>query len=968
MILFLFFCSGATALVYEVVWSKYLSLMLGSTVQAQTVVLAVFMGGLALGNRLIGARADLLQKPLSAYGYLEVLIGLYAFFFHAIYSLADQGFIAVGTKVFENSTGMFLLKGGLSVGLLLLPTMLMGGTLPLLAVWLQRRSDDAGRWSARFYSTNSLGAVCGAFVAGFLLIPNLGLVTSLQATAMVNVLIGMAAIGLGRKLGETTQPGPTESTAASAASDAGVAPMSSTMRWAALLVALTGAVSMGLEVLASRSLTLIFGASLQAFAVVLMGFILGIGAGSAAVASPRLKRWRSEGAIIGVLLVAAGLVGGLVLGIEQWVELYRHIKTGLAQTHMGYRFYQAINAGFSLVILGLPAALIGAVLPLCLRWVSGGGEGFGNRVGRLLTWNTLGAVVGVLLTGFILMPQAGLRNAFNLLAFLLCVPALLLAWTARKRLATAAAAALAVGLLLSCVAGGRDWRHVFSSGIFRIRESTVDESLIPERKRSVKILFYEDAPDATVTVEQSGPGQGLQADIGLRINGKAEASTRGDLTTQLLLAHLPMLARPGSEDVFVLGLASGISCSGFLAHPIKHLTVADNCEPVTRAVDFFAPWNRGVKTNPVTRLRIEDARTVLKLENKDYDVIVSEPSNPWFASVGSVFSHEFYELARKRLKPGGIMVQWFHVYEMNDQIVEMVLRTFGASFPVMEIWDANEGDLILLGSDRPWTTSVAELRKGYERESVRRDLESIGLGRPELLLTRLFASQRIASQIAGPGFIQTDGLPILEYQAPVAFFVGATAQRVMRFDERTWQAGFATAERRTVLAALDDRELREVFGRGTINRELWNTVTDRLKRAAAGGAGNKSSGLVTPCVFNPASGDSASLLPAEAGSALAALVEARVQLQRGEGDVVKHAQLIRGRLAEQFVATGAQTPERTAAEFAAVAARACLVNRQYQLSRDLLALGFKFDAESGELSFLARLLEREAPSAPAPKN
>ena len=211
MILFLFFCSGATALVYEVVWSKYLSLMLGSTVQAQTVVLAVFMGGLALGNRLIGRRSDLLQKPLVAYGYLEVCIGLYAFFFSSIYAFADKIYIAVGSRLFESAVGMFLLKSALSLGLLLLPTILMGGTLPLLAAWLQRQSDDAGRWSARFYSTNSLGAVCGSFIAGFFLIRALGLVSALQITAFVNVLIGVTAVGLGRKLADEA-PAPSAAT------------------------------------------------------------------------------------------------------------------------------------------------------------------------------------------------------------------------------------------------------------------------------------------------------------------------------------------------------------------------------------------------------------------------------------------------------------------------------------------------------------------------------------------------------------------------------------------------------------------------------------------------------------------------------------------------------------------------------------------------------------------------------------
>ena len=184
LVLFLFFWSGATALVYEVIWSKYLTLMLGSTVQAQTVVLAVFMGGLALGNRLFGARADQAPQPLAIYGYVEVAIGLYAFFFNGFYQFADALFVLLGTGLLDHRALLLLLKGGLSVALLLGPTVLMGGTLPLLAAWLQRESSDAGRWSARFYSVNSLGAVFGAGMAGFFLVQSLGMVSSLQVTSM----------------------------------------------------------------------------------------------------------------------------------------------------------------------------------------------------------------------------------------------------------------------------------------------------------------------------------------------------------------------------------------------------------------------------------------------------------------------------------------------------------------------------------------------------------------------------------------------------------------------------------------------------------------------------------------------------------------------------------------------------------------------------------------------------------------
>src|SRR3954467_14946433 len=202
LVLILFFCSGATALIYEVLWSKYLSLMFGSTVQAQTVVLAVFMGGLALGNRLLGRRSAQVKQPLAVYGYVELSIGLYAFFFQSIYSSADKLFISLGSHIADNGPALLLLKGALAVGLLLVPTVLMGGTLPLLASWLERQIADAGRGSARFYSTNSLGAVFGSGIAGFYLVQQWGMVASLQWAAFANLAVALAAIAISRNQGD----------------------------------------------------------------------------------------------------------------------------------------------------------------------------------------------------------------------------------------------------------------------------------------------------------------------------------------------------------------------------------------------------------------------------------------------------------------------------------------------------------------------------------------------------------------------------------------------------------------------------------------------------------------------------------------------------------------------------------------------------------------------------------------------
>ena len=838
IVLLLFFCSGATALIYEVLWSKYLALMLGSTVQAQTLVLAVFMGGLALGNRLFGRRSDATANPLTLYGKLEMAIGLYAFIFHLLHRLADRLFVTTGAPLLEQPAALLALKAILSICLLLGPTILMGGTLPLIAAWLNRQGTDAGRLSARFYSVNSLGAVCGAWLAGFVLVQAMGMAASLQLTALLNIAIGLAALGLGRNapvaaLDERpTKKDHGSQTAAPALMEAPLItnPASLITNSSSLsltIVALSGAISMGLEVLAARSLVLIFGASLQAFAIVLMSFILGIGLGGAVMASPRTRIWSRESATTVLLLGAAAWIGLLVAGVEQWVEFYRWVKTGIARTETGYSFHQAFSATMSLVVLGIPAGLLGAVLPLWIRELPQSGLELGRSVGRLLTWNTIGAVAGTLITGFVLMPRLGLRGAFLTLALGLCIAAWLLGRKFQRAAHQFTAGTVGAGLLLVGAMGGDTWQHLMSSGIFRLRETELGKDLVGHRKRHIKIHFYEDAADASVAVEQ-GDGAGASDQIVLRINGKPDATSRGDLATQYLLAHLPMLAKPESKDVFVLGFGSGVTAGALLGHPVDRIVIAENCAPVLRAGKFFEPWNRGVLTNRLARIVNEDARTMLKLSPQRYDAIISEPSNPWMVGVGSVFSREFYQLCASRLKDGGIMAQWFHVYEMHDGIVALVLHTFASIFPHLEVWDPGTGDLILLGSQTPWATGPDVWRRVFDRAEPEKDLAAIGLNAPEALWARQLASQSTTHAFIENGPEQSDEFPVLEYAAPKAFFIGASAKEFLQFDERTRQHQLAPRPKRASLSDASDTLLAPVFPQfGSVNPDAAQAARAR---------------------------------------------------------------------------------------------------------------------------------------------
>lgn len=955
-VLAVFFCSGATALIYEVVWSKYLAQMLGSTIYAQTVVLGVFMGGLALGNHWFGARADRLVAPIKAYGFIELAIGLYAFFFPYLFAAADKLFIRLGSAALGNAACLLMLKGTLSLILLIGPTVLMGGTLPLLVTFLQRSSLDAGRRSARFYSVNSLGAVSGSAIAGFYLIQNWGMVASLQIAALVNVLICGAALLLSR----TLEPAARSAVPAEAEATAPVLD-GRPLAWASVLVALTGGISMGLEVLSARSMALLFGSSLQSFAIVLIAFILGIGLGSAAVASPRFRAWNSAKAITILLIAAALWIGLLVFRIESWVEVYRLSRSGLARTTAGYVFHQWLATGIALFVLGIPAALIGAVLPLLIRATTVA-TGLSRQVGRLLTWNTIGAVAGVLVTGFVLMPALGLRNAYLLLALGLVVAGGIAARRAlAHRLVIASGAAAALLMTFMCV-GNNDWRNVMSSGVFRAREMEVDPQALTLRKKHIKIHFYKDAPDATVSIEQ-GDGIGASPDLGLRLNGKTDASSRGDLCTQLLIGHVPMAANPEAKEIFILGLGSGITGGAILSHPVANLTIAENCKPIIRAAKYFEPWNNGVLTNPLTRVVCEDARTVLKLSPKKYDVIITQPSNPWMAGVGSVFSREYYQLGASRLKEGGIMAQWFHVYDMHDGIISLVLRTFGSVFPHMEIWDSGSGDLILLGGLKPWSSDSAVYDRLFQRPSVRRDLERVGIKSREAFWARQLASQATAFAIAGPGPVQTDQFPILEYEAPRAFYIGARAKGMARFDERTWQTELAPPEKRAALRALDDSALRAIFGEySTINEELRGHLAWRLNRGVGASADFRP---WWPCVFR--------IEPAEAALAQAStdssddeqkrVMAAAGQMRRGGSDRIAGINAMLTLLRERGPGSEWSVPH-----YAGMAVKASVAAGNLQRATEVLAAALQLNPDDAELNFLFRVVERQHTSLTSERN
>ena len=957
-VLLLFFASGATALVYEVLWSKYLTIMLGSTVQAQTVVLAVFMGGLAIGNRLFGKLSMTIKNPLLGYGVMEILIGVYALFFPNIYRAADWTFVAIGSNFSTATFALLLLKLFISVALLLIPTVLMGGTLPLIASWIEKQPGfEFGARVGIFYAVNSLGAMTGAGLAGFYLIQNYGMVGTLALAATANILIGLVAGFLAKH--HQFEVGAPKRTADTAANIEPVETPPAAASWFAMLVALTGGVSMGLEVLSARSLALIAGGSLQAFALVLMSFILGIGLGSMIISSTQAARRYSIHMIYALLLIAASFVLFNVVFIEQGTLLYAQARYGLAPNSVGYVWHRLFLAIFSFFVLGLPAACLGSVVPLSIRLLQGSSRALGDQVGRLLTANTIGAVLGVLITGFVLMPLLGVRVAFAALAILLMVAAAFIAvMRSHKRVAVVAMAMIASSILLVSFTG-ENWRYVLGSGVYRMRNIYPTKEFWKVRKATTELLYYKDSADATVAVERSPESRDTEPQTTLRINGKTDASSRGDLATQYLVAHLPMMAKPDAKNVFVLGFGSGITGGALLGHPIERLTIAENCGPVLEAGHYFNKWNRGVLTNARTTIRRDDARAVLKLGQTKYDIIINEPSNPWVAGVASVFSKEFYELCASRVVDGGIVAQWFHSYEMNDYIVMMVVRTFASVFPNMEIWETQQGDLVFLGSNKAWDSSPAQYQKLFDLPRVRADLAELKITTGVGLWAKQLASQKTAFAIAGDGPIQTDDFPILEYAAPEAFFRGEEARTLHLYDERTMQFPLASKDKIQTLRALPLELLVGAYSYGTSNPDIRAFLTAMVNRS------NGGSDRVDPLghiVFRTANSyPEHPPIPLNSTPEFTECLKLEAQILRNPANWKEPAARLEQILTSLMEKENLSPRDFRPSYYAAFLARHAIGDTDYHTAFRLLQLGLAFPQERDQLFFLSRVLDRIVP-------
>ena len=825
-----FFLSGGTALVYEVVFLRMLGLVFGHTVHAVATVLIVFMGGLALGSALFGGLTPRIRSPIQAYGWLELGIGAWAALLPMLFAWSAAWYPDLFRALGQSHAVLPWIQFALGSALLLVPTTLMGGTLAVLSQALAGPDSRVGRLVGGLYAVNTCGAVVGAAMAGYVLLPSLGNRATIEAAAALNLALGFAALVYGRA--RSARPAGIDLAPASE-SDADVREAPSRdvkplgVRLTVVALGISGAVSMLYEVTWTRALALVLGSSTYAFTAMLVAFLLGLAGGSALYAWRWGTRQPSPVAFGALQAGIAVLVVPVLLMFERLPELL------LAALRWSYAppFVMWIQLGLSVGVLLPVTLLIGATFPCAVAVATPGAARVGESVGRIYAANTVGAVGGAVLTGFALVPALGVHAAIVVGVVVNLLLAALLTATADLRPAWRWGSAGAALLAAVAVAVGiAPWDpRVMSSGPaiyvgpYLRSAAASSSSSIGATLRSQRVLFYRDGRSGTVSVGQSGVHRYL------RINGKTEGSTSLDMPTQQLVGHLPLLTHPDPRDVLVIGLGTGVTAGAVARHGIRRLDVVE-IEPavVEAAGRFFGEANGHVLLDPRTRTLVADGRNFLFTTPDRYDVIISEPSNPWISGLASLFSEEFFRLTRAHLSPGGVMVQWIQLYNLRPDDLRMILKTFQGVFPATTVWNISE-DLLLVGRTEPGALDLGRVKARFAEGRVGEDLGYPGNGAWPSVLGFFALGETDTARFVEDAERNTDDRLTLEFSAPRALYLDTsrTNQEAIQKARTSLLPELAPGSR----GELERADVRYWIGMGCLGRNAMEDALAHFQRA-----------------------------------------------------------------------------------------------------------------------------------------
>jgi spermidine synthase len=763
----LFALSGFTGLIYESVWSHYLKLFLGAAAFAQSFVLAAFMGGMALGAWLASRWSARLKNLLAAYGWIEATIGVAALIFHEAFVLLTQISLDHVIPALGSPATVEIYKYSLCAALIVPQTVLLGMTFPLLSGAIIRRGPEAsGHHLAMLYFTNSIGAAAGALAAAFLLIGWLGMPGTMRLAGALNLALAAAVLAIAR----SGEPAPLVAQPRDGAKPLGTYLVRLFLAGAFV----TGLASFVYEIAWIRMLSLVLGSSFHAFELMLSAFITGLALGSLWIRR-RIDKIADPVRYAGIVQLGMGLAALATIFVYHWTFDWMAWGLSILQ-HNGaaYPVFNLFSHALAFAVM-LPATfLAGMTLPLFTHVLLRGGRGE-RAIGQIYASNTLGAIAGVLIAVHLLVPETGLKLTLVLGA---AADMLLGAWLLRYSQAALrrvhAFAAVILGMLAATGTARAEILEAerLASGVFRYGKAVPEDS---------RVFFYRDGKTASVAVRESEGG------VSIITNGKPDAAIgmdpsrppREDEYTMMLIAALSLLTKPDAKTFANIGWGSGLTAQVLVSHggPREVDTIEIEPAMVAGARSFF-PRNIRAYRDPRSRVFFEDAKSYFARHGKLYDVMISEPSNPWVNGVAGLFTTEFYRDSKRYLAPGGLFMQWLHIYELNDRLLGSMLAALGENFADYEVYAANSSDLIVVAVAEGRVPPAGPLP---EKESAfMQELAHLSIKRVEDISARRIGTKReIAPLFATLGApVNSDFRPFVQLEAPRARFEGTFAHAI----------------------------------------------------------------------------------------------------------------------------------------------------------------------------------------------
>jgi predicted membrane-bound spermidine synthase len=778
------FLTGAAGLVYEITWQRYLHRLLGSD--------SLLSSGYFFCGRWSASARNLFRS----YGRLELAIGLWALAFPFLFRLVEPWsatwhFESVGARAVHGSLMGLLLMG--------LPTLCMGATVPMLTRGLSVSLEAATGVQARVYGVNALGACLGAIAAGYLLIPRMGLLGTLHAAAALNVAAGLFFLVVGgrRPVLRPTEAEPSSRPAADRRRVAGISPLPSP--WTLLLIALiSGFYFLSLESAVIRITYLSVGASSRAFALVVAVFVLCIAIGSLWVAR---RSALTPGALFANQALICGSLMLLFLTLDKWPYWAHLLRIRLPSTTWGFVLHQAALFSALLLLLIVPVGCMGATLPLAFHALKRNLGGVGLQVGTLFGWNAIGNLLGGVVGGFLLYRLLGNGEIYLLALALSALTALLASLRlAPSRRVAAGLGGVAVLVFIWLLPAHDPLRY--AAGTFRLREplefsgegaSTFYRRFYENRE----VLAYRDDPEGTFAViENPLPAQalaerfpGLARSIyvnpifeldperrprAIMVNGKADSNTYYDLETLVLLAHIPALLAPARERVLIVGLGTGVTAGEIaLYRDVETIDVAEIAPAVIDFLPHFERANRRIHEEPRLRIRVGDAFQVLRHSHDKWDLIVSQPSNPWMLGVDQLYSRDYFRIVREHLAEDGLFTHWVQRYSTSEAIAAIAINTLRAEFPYIRVFRAGADDLLLASLSPVGDEALARAEALLRNEDpLRSSLAAIGVSDVTDLLARENpAALELAFRLSHLG-LETLEHPRIHHLSGLAFFKG----------------------------------------------------------------------------------------------------------------------------------------------------------------------------------------------------